>query len=420
MELKTSLPALLAAGRSRWGPPACSSCACPAPAPARPARAGGRPGARAPLRGDGARCTPASCSAPALEAWLARRSRCPALTRHRPGWCWPARPPCGCGSSPPWARTGTCRSWTRPALGVVTGGPFRFIRHPNYLAVFLELLALPLVYGAWITAALGSAAHVWVLYHRIRIEEAALLAHADYRAAMGGKPRFLPAAAPGHAGAGSPAADAPVTDVDVIVVGGGLAGSSLAILLGRAGRGGRALRAARLPPGQGLRRGADAGRAWRCWRALGLLDRAGGARFRGIRYRGFGRCLQADFPDRPTASPALGLAATPAAPRRRPVRDRPGHRPTSWPTRAAGSTARWSSAGGSQGVRVEGQTRRAALVVAADGPRSRPAAPARARGPRPRRRPAWACARTTGWRRPGRVGPTSTWRSTWARATRST
>jgi methyltransferase len=77
-------------------------------------------------------------------------------------------------------------------LGVVTGGPFRFIRHPNYLAVFVELLALPLVHGAWLTALLGSAAHVWVLSQRIRAEESALLAHAGYRQAMGDKPRFLP------------------------------------------------------------------------------------------------------------------------------------------------------------------------------------------------------------------------------------
>ena len=34
------------------------------------------------------------------------------------------------------------------SLGVVTGGPYRFVRHPNYVAVFVELLALPLVHGA--------------------------------------------------------------------------------------------------------------------------------------------------------------------------------------------------------------------------------------------------------------------------------
>jgi methyltransferase len=77
-------------------------------------------------------------------------------------------------------------------IGVVTGGPFRFIRHPNYVAVFLELLALPLIHGAWITALGGAAAHVWVLLQRIRAEEAVLLANAEYRRLMGGKPRFLP------------------------------------------------------------------------------------------------------------------------------------------------------------------------------------------------------------------------------------
>jgi methyltransferase len=78
------------------------------------------------------------------------------------------------------------------SLGVVATGPFRFIRHPNYLAVFLELAALPLVTGAWLTAAVGTAAHVWVLYHRIRVEEASLAAHPEYRTVMGHKPRFVP------------------------------------------------------------------------------------------------------------------------------------------------------------------------------------------------------------------------------------
>ena len=80
------------------------------------------------------------------------------------------------------------------ALGVVATGPFRFIRHPNYVAVFAELAALPLIHGAWLTALLGSAAHVWVLFHRVRTEEAALLAHPQYRALMGPKPRFFPRA----------------------------------------------------------------------------------------------------------------------------------------------------------------------------------------------------------------------------------
>ncbi len=77
-------------------------------------------------------------------------------------------------------------------LKIVSHGPFRWIRHPNYVAVFLELLALPLVHTAWLTATLGSAAHVWVLRHRVRAEEAVLLGRPTYQAAMADKPRFIP------------------------------------------------------------------------------------------------------------------------------------------------------------------------------------------------------------------------------------
>jgi methyltransferase len=78
------------------------------------------------------------------------------------------------------------------ALGVVASGPYRWVRHPNYLAVFAELLALPLIYSAWLTALLGSLAHIWVLRQRIAVEEAVLLADPAYRATMGQKPRFIP------------------------------------------------------------------------------------------------------------------------------------------------------------------------------------------------------------------------------------
>jgi methyltransferase len=78
------------------------------------------------------------------------------------------------------------------AFGVVASGPYQFVRHPNYVAVFLELLCLPLVQGAWLTAALGCALHLVVLRRRILLEEAVLSASPAYRAAMGMKPRFLP------------------------------------------------------------------------------------------------------------------------------------------------------------------------------------------------------------------------------------
>jgi methyltransferase len=77
-------------------------------------------------------------------------------------------------------------------LGVVTSGPFRFVRHPNYAAVFAEMIALPLIHTAWITAILGTIGHAIVLKMRLSTEERMLFANPDYRAAMSGKPRFLP------------------------------------------------------------------------------------------------------------------------------------------------------------------------------------------------------------------------------------
>ena len=77
-------------------------------------------------------------------------------------------------------------------LGVVVTGPFRWVRHPNYLGVFVEMAALPLIHTAWITAILAVAGNIWVLRDRLRIEEAMLESHPQYRAAMSGKARFLP------------------------------------------------------------------------------------------------------------------------------------------------------------------------------------------------------------------------------------
>jgi len=77
-------------------------------------------------------------------------------------------------------------------LGVIASGPFRFVRHPNYAAVFAEMLALPLIHTAWITAAAGAIAHAGILAQRISTEERMLLSSSDYRAVMGSKPRFLP------------------------------------------------------------------------------------------------------------------------------------------------------------------------------------------------------------------------------------
>jgi len=77
-------------------------------------------------------------------------------------------------------------------LGVVTSGPYRWIRHPNYVAVAVELFALPMIHTAWVTALAGSVANFEILRRRLQVEEAVLMANPAYRTSMGSKPRFLP------------------------------------------------------------------------------------------------------------------------------------------------------------------------------------------------------------------------------------
>jgi methyltransferase len=61
-----------------------------------------------------------------------------------------------------------------PGLPLVTAGPYRWLRHPNYLAVVAEGVALPLVHSAWMTALGFALLNFPLLYTRIRVEERAL------------------------------------------------------------------------------------------------------------------------------------------------------------------------------------------------------------------------------------------------------
>jgi len=61
-----------------------------------------------------------------------------------------------------------------PGLAPVRSGPYRLLRHPNYVAVVVEGLALPLVHAAWLTALVFTVANAGLLAVRIRCEDRAL------------------------------------------------------------------------------------------------------------------------------------------------------------------------------------------------------------------------------------------------------
>jgi methyltransferase len=61
-----------------------------------------------------------------------------------------------------------------PGMPRVTGGPYRWLRHPNYVAVVVEGIALPMVGFAWVTAVVFTVLNAWLLTVRLRVENAAL------------------------------------------------------------------------------------------------------------------------------------------------------------------------------------------------------------------------------------------------------
>jgi methyltransferase len=68
----------------------------------------------------------------------------------------------------------TTRIITLPGAPLITGGPYRYMRHPNYAIVAGEILVLPLAFHAWMIALFFSALNGALLYWRIRIESRAL------------------------------------------------------------------------------------------------------------------------------------------------------------------------------------------------------------------------------------------------------
>jgi methyltransferase len=108
-----------------------------------------------------------------LEAWLLNRPFLPALG-------WPMLTVAVLAQALRWWCIASLREqWnTRvvivPGLPLVDRGPYRFLRHPNYVAVVAEGVALPLVHTAWVTASVFTIANLGMLAVRLRVENAAL------------------------------------------------------------------------------------------------------------------------------------------------------------------------------------------------------------------------------------------------------
>lgn len=155
--------------------------------------------------------------------------------------------------------------------------------------------------------------------------------------------------------------------VDVIIVGGGIAGSSLAVLLGRAGVQVELFEQHHFPRDKPCAEGLMPAGVEALDR-LGIEGTQAGARFRGIRYHGFGQCLTGHFPGgagvpvwgRALRRLRLDAALFAAAGTTPGVTAREG-------ARVEGPVV---ESGRVRGIQVAGQIRRARLVVAADGPRS--------------------------------------------------
>ena len=89
-------------------------------------------------------------------------------------------------------RTWNARAVVDPGLGFVETGPYRYLRHPNYLAVMIEFVALPLAFGAWRSWILLQLVHTPLIAKRIRSEERLLRTIPGYAARMEGRGRLLP------------------------------------------------------------------------------------------------------------------------------------------------------------------------------------------------------------------------------------
>ena len=78
-----------------------------------------------------------------------------------------------------WAIASLGRRWTfrvlvPPGGSLVTSGPYRRLRHPNYVGVIGELIGMALLVGAAVTGSLGTVVFGWLIWRRIDVENRTL------------------------------------------------------------------------------------------------------------------------------------------------------------------------------------------------------------------------------------------------------
>jgi methyltransferase len=96
-----------------------------------------------------------------------------------------------------WALTSLGKYWNTkiivlPNATIVKKGPYKYLRHPNYVIVVVEILLVPLLFQAYWTAAIFSILNAWVLTIRIPLEEKALMTETDYHKQFEKVSRFSP------------------------------------------------------------------------------------------------------------------------------------------------------------------------------------------------------------------------------------
>ncbi|MEH7418228.1 isoprenylcysteine carboxylmethyltransferase family protein [Neobacillus drentensis] len=96
-----------------------------------------------------------------------------------------------------WVITSLGKFWNTkvlvlPNARIVRKGPYRFLKHPNYVVVGMELLAAPMLFNAYFTAILFTVLNTIILMIRIPIEEKALITLTEYDKTFQDCHRFIP------------------------------------------------------------------------------------------------------------------------------------------------------------------------------------------------------------------------------------